>query len=106
MFEVGLEWGRKRIHPLRGRDEIFERARRLDVIDTERDDVDALVDRPLDFAFEVKTRIMMRLDSIALMIDSPQSAPGTTSRGATQHWIESASSRATIASATALSLTE
>ena len=27
----------------------------------------------------------MRLDSIASIIDSPQSAPGTTSRGAIQH---------------------
>jgi len=39
-------------------------------------------------------------------IDSPQSAPGTTSRGAIQHVTESASSRATIASATALSFVE
>src|SRR5215813_8125254 len=49
---------------------------------------------------------MMRLDSIASMIDSPQSAPGTTSRGAIQQVTESASSRATIASATALSFIE
>jgi hypothetical protein len=48
----------------------------------------------------------MRLDSIASMIDSPQSAPGTTSRGAIQQVTESASSRATIESATALSFTE
>ena len=36
----------------------------------------------------------MRLDPIASMIDSPQSAPGTTSRGATQQRIDSASSLA------------
>ena len=89
---------RKRVHPLRSRDEVFERFRRLDVVDAEWNDVDPLIDRPFHFpldlrdalAFLEKIRIMIRLDSIALTIDSPQSAPGTTSRGATQQRTESA----------------
>ena len=43
----------KRVHPLRGRDKVFERFRRLDVVDAEWNDVDPLVDRPLHFALDL-----------------------------------------------------
>ncbi len=45
---------RKRVHPLRGRDEVFERFCRLDVVDAERDDVDPLIDCPLHFPLDLR----------------------------------------------------
>ena len=44
---------RKRVHPLRGRDEVFERFRRLDVVDAEWNDIDPLIDRPLHFPLDL-----------------------------------------------------
>src|SRR5213594_4877683 len=105
---------REGVHPLRSRDEIFQRLCRRDVINAKWNDVNPLLTARSTSrlicgeasAFREKIRTIMRLDSIASMIDSPQSAPGTTSRGAIQHVTESASSRAMIASATALSFIE
>ena len=54
----------------------------------------------------VNTSTMTFVLSIASMIEAAQSAPGAISRGAYQQRQLSCSSRATIASATALSLWE
>ena len=79
----------KRIEPVRRGDEIFERLARHGVLDPHRNDRQALGDRPLDFALDLrrsfacceKISTSTLAPVIAVTIDSPQSIPGTMSRG-------------------------
>jgi len=52
-IQVALQRWRKRIHPLRSRDEIFQRPCGRDVINPKWDDVNALVNSWLYFAFDL-----------------------------------------------------
>src|SRR5262245_25693267 len=53
IIQMAFQRGRKCIHPLRGRDEIFQRPCGRDVINPKWNDVNALVNSPLYFAFDL-----------------------------------------------------
>ena len=90
----------KRIEPVRRGDEIFERLARHGVLDPHRNDRQALGDRPLDFALDLrrsfacceKISTSTLAPVIAVTINLPQSIPGTMSRGAIQQRIPACSS--------------
>src|SRR5215831_19432986 len=54
IVQMALERWRKRVHPLRRRDEIFQRLCRRDVINPKWNDVNALVNSALYFAFDLR----------------------------------------------------
>ena len=79
----------KRIEPVRRGDEIFERLARHGVLDPHRNDRQALGDRPLDFALDLrrsfacceKISTSTLAPVIAVTIVARVSIPGTMSRG-------------------------
>jgi hypothetical protein len=95
----------ERIEPMRRAEEIFQRLAWLDIFDSQRNDRNALIDRPLDLALDLR-RCIRILGEEALTIDLAQPMPGTMSRGAIQQRRPRPSSAVQTASPAAMSLLE